>query len=248
MKAMIFAAGLGTRLKPYTLDRPKALVAINGTTMLELCIRRLLFFGFRDIVVNVHHYADQVISFLEKNQNFGANILISDETELLLDTGGGLKKAASLLTGTDPILLHNVDILSTLDLAALYRAQLHSNALATLAVRHRKTSRYLLFDADKQLSGWKNVNTGDTISVRTSTLTDEFAFSGIQVVDPKIFDHFPSGEVFSVIDLYLGIAGKYPIKAFVHDNTRWLDAGKPEKLQEAAELLSEIELFPYPRI
>lgn len=245
MKAMIFAAGLGTRLKPYTLDKPKALVEVNGSTLLELCIRRLLYFGFRDIVINVHHYADLVIDFLEKNQNFGANIRISDETELLLDTGGGLKKAAPLLAGTDPILLHNVDILSTLDLEALYRAQLHSTALATLAVRHRKTSRYLLFDKEEQLSGWKNVHTGDTIAVRTVSQTEELAFSGIQVIDPRIFDHFLPGKVFSVIDLYLSIAEKYPVNAYIHDDTRWLDTGKPENLKEAADLLSEIALYPY---
>ncbi len=248
MKAMIFAAGLGTRLKPYTLDRPKALVEVNGMPLLEICIRRLLFFGFRDIVINVHHYADQVVRFLESKNNFQANIQISDESDLLLDTGGGLKRAATLLGNEAPVLLHNTDILSDLDLAALYRTQQSSEALATLAVRHRKTSRYLLFDEQQQLCGWKNEKTGDTINIRPVKNPEALAFSGIQVVDPKIFDFFLQGEVFSVVDLYLKAAETQSIKAFVHDKGHWLDAGKPEKIKEAASLLPSIDLSPYPSI
>ncbi len=243
MKAMIFAAGLGTRLQPYTLDRPKALVAINGIPMLELCIRRLLFFGIRDIVVNVHHHAEQIQQFLYDKQYFHANILVSAESDLLLDTGGGLKQAAPLLGKEHPVLLHNVDILSNLNLNRLYQAHLQSDALATLATQHRKTSRYLLFDQHHQLCGWKNDKTGEVRNVRTATHTEALAFSGIQVVSPRIFDYFPEERVFSMIDLYLKVAAEQKISAYLHDDTSWLDAGKPEKLPAAAAVLSEIELF-----
>ncbi len=246
MKAMIFAAGLGTRLKPYTLDRPKALVEIEGTPMLEWCIRRLLFFGFRDIVVNVHHYADQIRQFLHDKRNFGANIHISDESDMLLDTGGGLKRAAPLLVGEQPILLHNVDIFSNLNLAQLYHTHLQSGALATLAARHRKSSRYLLFDEQQQLCGWTNQKTGETKIVRASNRTEPLAFSGIHVVSSAMFDRFPDKQAFSIIDLYLQVAPTHLIKAYIHDDTSWLDAGKPEQLATAAAMLSQIEFSADP--
>lgn len=248
MKAMIFAAGLGTRLKPYTLDRPKALVEVEGIPMLEWCIRRLLFFGFRDIVVNVHHHADQIRQFLQDKQYFNANIQISDESDVLLDTGGGLKRAVPLLGTEQPILLHNVDVFSNLNLAQLYHIHLQSGALATLATRHRKSSRNLLFDEQQQLCGWTNQKTGETKIVRAAIRTEALAFSGIQVVSPAIFDCFPDKQAFSIIDLYLEAAPDYPVKAYLHDDTSWLDAGKPDQLVTAAAMLSQIEFSTDPAI
>ncbi|MGB1243748.1 MAG: sugar phosphate nucleotidyltransferase, partial [Chitinophagales bacterium] len=167
MKAMIFAAGLGTRLRPLTNDKPKALVEVNGKPLLEIVILQLKRYGFRDIVVNVHYFAKQIIRFLEAKNNFGIHIQISDESDLLLETGGGLQKAKHFLCSDDePFLVHNVDILSDINLKALYQSHLEGSPLATLVVRNRKTSRYLLFDETNRLCGWKNVKTGEVRMMR----------------------------------------------------------------------------------
>lgn len=232
---MIFAAGLGTRLRPLTNDRPKAMVEVNGKTLLEINIRKLVKFGFIDIVVNVHHFADLVIDYLNAN-DFGANIIISDERDELLETGGGLKKAKDLLQGDD-FLVHNVDILTDLDLNALYNYHKRHNALATLATRKRATSRYLLFDDHDVLHGWTNVKAG-IVRQKRSTENDLFfrAFSGIHVISPDIFPLFRRDGKFSIIDTYLDCAKDNLIQSYAHDDGLWLDVGKHESLKEAEQI------------
>lgn len=234
MKAMVFAAGLGTRLRPYTNDRPKALVEVQGKTLLEIVLRRLQSFGVEEVVVNVHHFADKVISHLQEHENFGLKIYISDERDLLLDTGGGLKKAAHLLADA-PFLIHNVDILSDLDLEQFYTSHRPGVDLSTLAVRQRETSRYLEFNPQGELCGWKNKKTGERKISRAETTVLDWAYSGIAVIDPALFAYFPDDkEVFSIIDVWLTAAKKGIIRNFPHDTTKWLDVGKPLALERAA--------------
>ena len=163
MKAMIFAAGLGTRLYPLTSDRPKALVEVAGRTLLQRAIERVRDAGYNDLVINIHHFGDQIISYLEANDNFGTAITISDEREGLLDTGGGILKAADWLNGEEPFLVYNVDVLSNIDLSLFRKYHLERGGVATLVVRDRSTARYLAFDESMQLSGWKNIQTGQEI-------------------------------------------------------------------------------------
>jgi len=238
MKAMILAAGRGTRLQPLTQDRPKALVEISGIALLEHVIHRLKSFGFHDIVINVHHFPDQIIKFLESKKKFGINIKISDERQKLLDTGGGLKKAAGLLRSREPILIHNVDVLSHIPLQSLIIEHLTSGVLATLAVSQRESSRRLIFNQDNQLIGWQNTITGE-IKGETSgkKAIKKLAFSGIQVISPKIFQLLPDKEVFSLIDLYLNLCQHYPIRAYEHEARQFLDVGQPEKITKAEKFL-----------
>lgn len=230
MKAMIFAAGLGTRLKPITNEKPKALVEINGISLLEITINKLIRFGFNEIIINVHHFADQIISFI-KQCSFDADIHLSDEKEVLLNTGGGLKHAQWFFDDGKPFLLHNVDIITDLDLKTFYDSHLTNNSIATLAVRKRESSRKLLFDENDLLCGWKDVKKDKLKISRDSKEKTELAFSGIHVIDPKIFKYFPLREVFSIIDFYLDVSKSEKIKAFRHDETSWQDVGKLEDLQ-----------------
>jgi len=241
MKAMIFAAGLGTRLAPLTNDRPKAMVEVSGKPLLEICIRRLIQYGFTDIIVNVHHFAESITSFLQRQNNFGINIQISDETGQLLETGGGLKKAAWFLNDQAPFLVCNVDILTDLDLQKLYDTHCNSWALATLATRQRDTSRYLLFDEENTLVGWKNVKTGETkFPVPTKASFTPRAFSGIHVINPAIFKKIKQEGKFSIIKTYLDLVPHHTLKAYPHDEDLWLDVGKPESLAKAEEMLGHI--------
>ena len=234
MKAMIFAAGKGTRLGDLTINRPKALVPINRVPVLEYAIKKLMHFGFNQIIINIHHFGDQVITFLKENDNFGIQIEISDERSELLDTGGGLKKAAWFLDKGGPFLVYNVDVLTDLNLKSLYEYHLSKNALATLATRHRDTARYLLVNSENILCGWQNIKTGEIIKSREDiTDTQREAFSGIQVISPEIFKLFPKGDVFPLMGVYLQLASEYQIGTFNHDYTRWLDIGKPESIMEA---------------
>lgn len=235
--AMIFAAGLGTRLGSHTTHCPKALVPVLNRPLLEWNILNIKNFGFDKIVINVHHFSEQVIDFLAENQNFGVEIHISDERELLLETGGGLKNAASLLTGDAPFLVHNVDILSNLDLNELYQAHIEANALSTLAVSTRNTSRYLLFDQKNRLTGWENVRTGEIREARPCKHPLQFAFSGIHIIDPRIFPLITEAGKFSIIDVYLRLAQNHEIKAFEHDSSQWVDVGKPENISVAENLV-----------
>jgi len=237
MEAMILAAGLGTRLRPLTNDRPKALVEVNGITLLEYNMRRLIGFGFNKIVINIHHFPDMVIDFV-RQRNFEAEILFSDEREQLLDTGGALKKAAALFSGKEPVLIHNVDILSTLDLGEIYRKHLGNKALATLLVSKRDTSRQLLFDKNQQLVGWHNSSNNETLwSDRTVEIFDSMAFSGIHIVNPELFDLLPPAAPYPIIPEYLKIGKYHKILAFSHLAEEWLDVGKPETLKLAEKFI-----------
>ena len=238
MKALLFAAGLGTRLKDQTLDKPKALVNLGGKPLLQHAIEHLKSFGISDITINVFHFAEQVISFLEENNSFGVNIHISDERCQLLDTGGGLKKAGEFLKGDEPILIYNVDVISNLDLNALLEYHQKHKALATLVVRSRETSRYLMFDNNMQLIGWKNYSTGETRISRQESCTDAqpLAFSGIQLIQPELLELITEEGKFPIIDLYLRLAVNQSVIAYVDQSERWMDLGKPEQLQ-LAEML-----------
>jgi NDP-sugar pyrophosphorylase family protein len=230
MKAMILAAGLGTRLRPLTDRRPKALVEVAGRTLLEITLARLRNFGIREVIVNVHHCADQAIDYLAKHRNFGMRIELSREEELL-DTGGGLKKAARFFLeggpGEDaPFLLHNVDVLSTIDLAQMLRAHTERNALATLAVQARSTSRPLLFDEQGQLRG--------RAAGEPAPYTPQ-AFCGIHFLSTRIFDLLHETGPFSIIDAYIRLAAQgEKITAFPADASYWRDLGKPESIEKAA--------------
>lgn len=251
MNAMIFAAGLGTRLRPLTNDRPKALVEVNGKTLLEHNILKLRAAGFDHVVVNVHHFGEQIISFLQAHDNFGIDIRVSDERQLLLDTGGGIKAALSLFADPQPILIHNVDIISDIDLRALYQThQAQSDAAATLAVNQRQTQRYLLFDQRNQLCGWTNTATGQIKPAAFACEVEKgdikldglkrFAFSGIHVVDPRMFATLQSvpAEAFPIMDFYLENSRKLRLYAHEVTGTPWVDCGKPESLVKAEQILS----------
>ncbi len=242
MNAMILAAGMGTRLKPLTDNKPKALVEVGGKTLLELSITKLLSHGFENIIVNVHHFSEMIIAYLKEKNNFGANITISDESKLLLDTGGGLKQIAKLIDKDKPILVYNVDIITDLNLIELYKHHSESTNLATLAVRKRKTNRYLLFDKGNVLCGWINKTTKEEKIVRDYfNKLYEFAFSGIQVVNPDIFNLMPRVNKFSIIDLYLKLAPKFLIEGYDHTISTWIDVGKLENLKAAEKLLTKIK-------
>lgn len=246
MKAMIFAAGIGSRLKPLTDRTPKALIPVGGKPMLEHVILKLKAAGFDQIVINIHHLGDQIIDFLRANDNFGVQIDISDESDYLLDTGGGVKKAISFLRGDEPFLIHNVDILSNVDLKKLYETHLKTNPMATLLVSQRVTSRYLLFNDENKLCGWCNHATGEVKSYYPyfdPEQYNEYAFSGIHVLSPKILDLMEewTGK-FSIINFYLSICAKTDIQAYLADNLKLLDIGKPETLEEAEAWFREHKL------
>lgn len=239
MKAMIFAAGLGTRLRTETLNKPKALVEIAGKPLLLHTIEKLKSVGINEITVNVHHYADTIISWLNENE-IGIPVHVSNEKDMLLDTGGGLKKAAPFLKGNEPVLIHNVDILSDIDLQQLKKVHIKSGALATLAVRNRKTSRYFKFDDQWRLVGWINKRTGEIKISRPANLeaSVEMAFSGIHIIQPEIFDLMPGEERFSITSFYLKLAEEHLIKGYFDDSERWMDVGKPEELKAARSFFS----------
>jgi mannose-1-phosphate guanylyltransferase len=236
MRAMILAAGLGTRLRPLTDDRPKALVEVGGRTLLEITLRRLQSFGVREVIINIHHFPDTVVAYLKQNDNFGLRIEISRE-DVLLDTGGGLKKAAWFFREKEnqgrPFILHNVDVISSIDLARMVRQHSENDALATLAVQDRKTSRFLLFEDDGRLCGRR---TGDAIPelVRNAQTPHALAFSGVHVISPRMLEMITEDGAFSIINSYLRLAGEgEKILAFRADPYYWRDLGKPENLLQA---------------
>lgn len=236
---MIFAAGLGTRLYPLTLDRPKALVEIAGKTLLQMAIEKVSLAGYNDLVINIHHFGEQIIEFLQKHNNFGLTITISDERGELLDTGGGILKAETLLTGDEPFLVYNVDVLSDIDLLLFRKYHDEMGGLATLAVRDRKTSRYLAFDESMQLSGWKNIKTGEEITSRNMHNCSLLAFSGIQLIDPAIFKLITENGNFPLIPLYLRLARENPIFGYNDPSSLWMDLGKTEQLKEAEKFVGK---------
>jgi NDP-sugar pyrophosphorylase family protein len=240
MKAMILAAGLGTRLRPLTDDRPKALVEINGRTLLEITLARLRGFGVREVIVNVHHFADMVMDYLAAKQNFGMRIEVSRE-DVLLDTGGGLKQAAWFFLEDSPerdqpFLLHNVDVLSTIDFGRMLRFHAENQALATLAVQERTSSRHLLFDEQLQLCGRRFEREDRTELVRPTQPLQALAFSGIHVISPRLLTLMTEEGLFSIIDVYLRLAGQQrKLMAFNADESYWRDVGTLESLNEAEQ-------------
>ena len=234
MKAFILAAGLGTRLGELTKDRPKALVEINGEELLALTIRRLKDQGFTEFVVNIHHHGEMVMDFLKKHDNFGVSIQISDECDRLLDTGGALVKAAQYLSGDEPVLVHNVDIISEVNFRELLAFHAKQQALATLCVRERTSERALLFDYQRQLIGWTNKKTGEfkwSISPVTDYLS--YAFSGIYVISPGFIREIRQKGKFSIVDTWLKLAGKHKISGYLDKSEHWFDLGTPEKIKMA---------------
>ena len=236
MKAMIFAAGLGTRLRPLTNDRPKALVEVGGTAMLERVINRLKSHGINEIVINIHHFGEKIIDFVKQNNNFGITIHISDERDLLLDTGGGILKAQQWLDGNEPIIIHNADILTDLDLREMRQQHIESGADATILVANRNTARYFLFDNDNNLKGWTNISTGE---IKPKTLTEisqltQLAFGGVHIISPSIFntlEHYSSEPKFSITPFYIDNCNSLKIKGYQpKESYQWFDIGKPETL------------------
>lgn len=243
MQSMIFAAGLGTRLKPLTDTMPKALVRVGGKPLLERVIERLKEAGTDRIVVNVHHFAEQVTDYLLENNNFGADIRVSDESRALLDTGGGIKKAEALFSPAEPVLIHNVDILSNVNLGDFYcRCREYD---AALIVSERKTKRYLLFDGGMRLKGWTNIETGEVRSPYAGLCVSEcrrLAFSGIHLFSPRLFQlmsGFP--DKFGIIDFYLKVCDKVMIKGVCKTDLKLLDVGKLDSLSEAEKFINQIK-------
>lgn len=242
MKAMILAAGLGTRLKPFTQTMPKALVPVAGVPMIELLIRHLQEAGIVDLIINVHHYAGMVIDFLKQNNNFGSNITISNEEELLLDTGGGLKKAAWFFNDHQPFLVQNVDVLSDINYSKMIGYHKNRGGLATLAVSKRETSRYFLFDDNLQLSGWENIKSNEIRIARPGIQPlNKLAFSGIQMIDPLIFPYIDQDGSFSIVDTYLKVAVNHTIFGYEHNPDTWVDMGKPDEIIKAENILNKLK-------
>jgi NDP-sugar pyrophosphorylase family protein len=251
VKAMVLAAGLGTRLRPLTNDRPKALVEVNGRTLLEITLLRLRGFGIHEAIVNAHHFADLVVAFLKAHDNFGMRIEVSRE-DVLLDTGGGLKRAGWFflensgdLDGDldEPFLLHNVDVISTIDFAKMLHAHRQSKALATLAVHRRESSRQLFFNDEMRLCGRRVGKDKEPEIVRRAVPLEPLAFTGIHMISPRLLGLMKEDGIFSIIDCYLRLAGAgEKIAAFRADEYYWRDLGRIEDLQQAATDLG----FPLP--
>jgi len=229
MKAIIFAAGLGTRLKELTQHTPKALVKVGGITLLERAVLKLKQSGVDEIVVNAHHFAEQIVDFVLQC-NFGVNIHISLEEEKLLDTGGGLKRAMYFFDN-EPFIAYNVDIISDMDLQKMFHHHCREKAMATLAIRNRETQRYLLFDENSQLCGKENLKTNEKNIIPNlpkNTNLQRFAFSGIHIISPEIFAFMPQKDVFSITELYLTVAQSQKIIGYLHNDGSWADMGKIE--------------------
>ena len=241
MKAMIFAAGLGTRLRPLTNDRPKALVEVGGTAMLERVINRLKSHGINEIVINIHHFGEKIIEFIKENNNFGITIHISDERDLLLDTGGGILKAQQWLDGNEPIIIHNADILTDFDLHKMVEQHINSNADATLLVADRKTARYFYIGENNRLNGWTNISTGevkpaDYIALNTDKLR---AFGGVHIVSPSIFSelqNYSTEPKFSITPFYIYRCKDLKIMGYTpNEKYQWHDIGKIESIAIAEQ-------------
>ncbi|HAN65394.1 MAG TPA: nucleotidyltransferase [Chitinophagaceae bacterium] len=232
VRAMIMAAGLGTRLKPWTDKHPKALAVVNGKSLLQRNIEYLASYGINQVVVNIHHFADQIVDAVEKNNGWGSQVLFSDERDEVLETGGGLKKAAPMLSKTDPIVILNADILTDLNLHDMLRFHQVHDPLATLAVSNRVSSRYFLFDEHQKLCGWKNDKTGEQRGKDGSAA----AFSGLHIISPKLPGLITEEGKFSLVDVYLRLATHHSILAYPHNRSKFIDVGKPESLSIAASM------------
>ena len=236
MNAFIFAAGLGTRLKPLTDTMPKALVPVAGKPLLAHVIEKLKAVGCKKIVINIHHFGEMIIDYVKENNSFGIDIVFSDERQMLLETGGAIKHAVDLL-GDEPFLIHNVDIMSNVDLRALWSEHINSGSAATLLVSKRNSSRALLFNEDGNLTAWTNKNTGEVKTPYENVdiaCLEELAFSGIHVFSPSLFKYFGAyPEKFSIIDFYLNTCKAEKIKAFTQEGLQLLDVGKLDSLEKA---------------
>jgi len=236
MNALILAAGLGTRLKPFTDMHPKALAVVNGKSVLHRNIEYLQRFGITDVIVNVHHFADQIIDAINANRGWGSNVIISDERDEVLETGGGIKKAGWFLQKTENCVVMNADILTDMPLNEMIDSHVRTMSMATLATSNRTSSRYLLFNSSGQLCGWRNDKTGEQkISFDHGSFIDK-AFSGIQVLSRDIFQQIRNQGKFSMIDAYLDICRNHRIDSFDHSAYKLIDIGTMEKLEQAAEM------------
>jgi NDP-sugar pyrophosphorylase family protein len=234
MKAMIFTAGLRNKLLPQTAERPKALVEINGEPLLGMLVKRLADSGFTEIILNVHHFAEQIINYLKEKKFFGIRVEISDETDLTLDTGGIIRKVGWFFNDPSPFLIYNLEILSDIDLVKLYNDHTKSGAMVTLAVKKRESPRYMLFNRKMELCGWKNNLTRETrTSVPHPHKLSEFAFSRIQIVNPLIFQHLTGKGDFSLVELYLRLAPEHLIRGYPDNDSIWMDLGNKEGILEA---------------
>jgi len=239
MKALIFAAGLGTRFKPWTDKHPKALAIVNGKPLLQRNIEYLQQYGITDIVVNVHHFAGQIVAAIEENKGWGSNITISDESDVVLETGGGMLKAKDLL-GSEPFLTLNVDILTNLNLQHFIDRHRQTEAVITLAIARRETSRFLLFNEAGRLCGWRNVKDDaviEKIALPASAYLQK-AYSGLALFEPSVFDNMPFTGKFSLIDVFLHLAPAQPILGYDHTGDSWVDVGRPESVAVAEQLFS----------
>ncbi|MGN0214774.1 MAG: NDP-sugar synthase [Muribaculaceae bacterium] len=242
MKAMVFAAGLGTRLRPLTDGMPKALVPLHDVPMLERVIKNIIACGITDVVVNIHHFGDQIIDFLAKNNNFGINIAISDERDMLLDTGGGILRAKPLLEGDEPFLVHNADIFTDLDLKSIINHHNTSGADATLLVKQRTTQRYLVFNKEWRMQGWTNIATGEVkpASLNIDATHRLMAFGGIHVISPSVFaalQNFANEPKFSITPFYIANCNNLNIQGFCPEGYNWFDIGKIETLRQAEQFI-----------
>lgn len=244
MKVLIFAAGLGTRLKHLTKDKPKALVKFNGKPILEHLILNLKNQGFNSFVINVHHFADQIENFLKSNNNFNAKIEISDERKMLLETGGGLLKAKPFLINEENFIIYNADIFSDINLKELISEHKKNKALATLVVQERETSRKLLFNTKNELCQWKNFATNEIkVAKETNYKLKAWAFTGVHIVSNQIFNYITEAGKFSIIDLYLRLAKEHKISALKSNKNYWFDLGKPENIINAENYIKNNATF-----
>jgi MurNAc alpha-1-phosphate uridylyltransferase len=237
VKAMIFAAGLGTRFKPWTDSHPKALALVNGKSLLQRNIEYLQKYNIRDVVVNIHHFPEQITKEIEANRGWGSNVVISDESDEVLETGGGLLKAKTLLND-DTFLTINVDILTEVNLKYFLAKHQQENSLITLAVTDRKTSRYLLFNKYNRLVGWRNTKTGEEkIAIHAKDMIEK-AYSGLAIFEPSVFDLIPFTGKFSLIDVYLALAPENKIAGFDHTGEKIIDVGKPDSVALAEQMFA----------
>jgi NDP-sugar pyrophosphorylase family protein len=235
---MIFSAGLGTRFKPWTDTHPKALALVNGKPLLQHNIEYLQRYGITDVVINVHHFANQIIEAVKQHNGWGSNILISDETNEVLETGGGLLKAKDLLQNAEPFVTLNADFLTDLNINDLINFHKEKKSLISFGITTRKTSRYFLFDDDNRLCGWRNINTGEEkISIAKENLK-EMAYSCVVIFQPEIFNLIPQRGKFSLVETYLSLAADYPIYGYDHTGDKLVDVGKPESVAVAEKLFS----------
>ncbi|MDB5227986.1 MAG: hypothetical protein JWN78_2179 [Bacteroidota bacterium] len=241
MKAMIFAAGIGTRLRPLTNNCPKALIPLGGKPILQIVIEQLKYYGFDELIINIHYLGDQIKAFLKQQNYFGMRIEISDESHEILETGGGLWKAKYFFDDGKPFLVCNADVFTNIDLQKFYQTHLKNNSLATLAVRNRNSSRYLLFDNDDILCGWKNTKLDEVkLPRKPAGRTHQLAFSGYHIISPEIFKNNKFNGAFSMVDWYLDLCKENIIKAYHHDSDIWIDIGSEADLAKANEIIGSM--------